>query len=281
MADISVSKFSTGTVQIRPQHVGPTKLPTLLWLLTARVWTKPRPINVYVVRHPLGNVVFDTDQDIASVRDPEYFPRGVVGWLYSRLAKFEISNDQTFAAGLQKLGLKPADISMAVISHLHQDHIGGLAEFAGTQTRVIAHEAELAATKHAGAVLDGYMQDHIFIPGLRFESPIFSALPAGRVPGFDTGWDVFGDGKLILLEVPGHTAGSIALLADDGEAPVLLVGDLTYDVNLLRQGKLPGVGKRAKLSEATAKVLTLASKRPKLVIAAAHDPNVVLPSEII
>src|SRR5215470_11039996 len=49
-----VSVISTGSVAIRPEHVGPTWKHTYLWLATSRRWTDPRPINVYVVEHRPG-----------------------------------------------------------------------------------------------------------------------------------------------------------------------------------------------------------------------------------
>src|SRR5262245_47671152 len=82
-----VCVVSTGTVQIRPEHVGPTRQNTYVWLLlTARRWTPPRPINAYVIEHQEGVVLFDTGQDMASVTDPRYFPGGPTGYLYDRLA---------------------------------------------------------------------------------------------------------------------------------------------------------------------------------------------------
>ena len=89
---------------------------------------RPRPINAYVIEHRDGLVLFDTGQDRASVTDPGYFPGGMTGALYDRLARFEIGPDETLSAGLGRLGYAAGDVKTAVISHLHQDHIGGLAE---------------------------------------------------------------------------------------------------------------------------------------------------------
>jgi N-acyl homoserine lactone hydrolase len=58
-----VSVLSTGTVQIRPEHVGPTRKSAYLRLASSRHWTQPRPINVYVIEHRDGLVLFDTGQD--------------------------------------------------------------------------------------------------------------------------------------------------------------------------------------------------------------------------
>jgi len=124
----AVSVISTGSVAIRPEHVGPTRKNLYVWLFTSRRWTAPRPINAYVIEHREGLVLFDTGQDRASVTDPAYFPGGLNGLVYSRLARFDIDPTQTLAAGLRRLGHGTGDVHTAVLSHLHQDHIGGLPE---------------------------------------------------------------------------------------------------------------------------------------------------------
>jgi N-acyl homoserine lactone hydrolase len=55
-----VSVLSTGAVDVRPQHVRSDGTPAPWWVLTSRVWTAPRPINVYVIDHADGLVLFDT-----------------------------------------------------------------------------------------------------------------------------------------------------------------------------------------------------------------------------
>jgi N-acyl homoserine lactone hydrolase len=48
----------------------------------------------------------------------------MTGFLYGRLARFEISPQATLGAGLDRLGYAAGDVKTVVISHLHQDHIG-------------------------------------------------------------------------------------------------------------------------------------------------------------
>lgn len=267
-----VSVISTGSVSIRPEHVGPTWKPAPLWLFTSRRWTEPRPINVYVIEHRDGLVVFDTGQNRASVTDPDYFPQGPAGLIYARLARFDIGPDQTLTAGLTKLGYRVADVDTAVISHLHQDHIGGLAELSAA--KLLVSNAEWEASNKARPEARGYLTSHIDLPGLAWQQVEPEPLADATIAPFTHGHDLFGDGSVVLLPTPGHTPGSQSmLLRRPDRPPLLLVGDLTYDTDLLIAGSVPGVGSNKYLRRTTAMVNALRGTHPDLVVLAAHDPN--------
>ena len=83
-----------------------------------------------------------------------------------------------------------------------------------------------------------------------------------------------GDGSLILLPTPGHTPGSMSMLVRDaGFPPLLLVGDLTYETDMLFRDQVPGTGNAEQLRSSFAKVRGLKEKLPSLVILPAHDPG--------
>jgi N-acyl homoserine lactone hydrolase len=268
----AVSVISTGTVQIHPEQPRGSRKPLYWWLLTSRRWTPPQPINVYVIEHARGLILFDTGQDRASVTDGTYFPGGPTGLIYSRLARFDIGEDDTLTAKLAILGYAPADVDTAILSHLHQDHIGGLAEL--TSANLLVSAAEWAELSRHGPELRGFLRSHIQLPGLRWRQVTMNPATDRGLAPFTESLDVMGDGSLILLPTPGHTAGSLSLLVRRANLPsLLLVGDLTYGADILQRGQVPGVGNRRQLARTSRKVLTLAEHEPGLVVLPAHDPT--------
>jgi N-acyl homoserine lactone hydrolase len=267
-----VSVVSTGAVQIRPDHVSSTWRPMFLWLLTSRQWTGPRPINAFVIEHRDGVVLFDTGQDRASVTEPDYFPGGIAKVLYDRLARFEISPEETLSAGLDRLGYAAGDVHTAVLSHLHQDHIGGLGELG--QADIVVSQTEWDTLSGPLPQMRGLMTRHIDLPGLRWKRIQPAPCDEPSLSHFAGSYDLFGDGSLMLLPTPGHTPGSMSLLVRQArQPPLMMVGDLTYDVHVFEDGHVPGVGSRRRLRAASAMVKTMRQQMPDLVILPAHDPG--------
>jgi N-acyl homoserine lactone hydrolase len=268
----AVSVVSTGTVEIHPEHAFGTRKPLYWWLLTSRRWLPPRPINAYVIEHTKGLLLFDTGQDRASVTDDSYFPGGFTGFLYDRLARFQIGEDETLAARLATLGYTPADVDTAILSHLHEDHMGGLPELRGAD--LLVAEAEWAELLRLAPEPRGFLRKHIQLPGLTWSKVGFEPTDDPALAPFTESLDVMGDGSLVLLPTSGHTPGSLSLLIRrQTRSPLLLVGDLTYAAELLERRQLPGVGSRRQLLQTTQKVLALKQRMPDLVILPAHDPT--------
>lgn len=268
-----VQVISTGTVDIHPQHAYGSKAPTYWWVLTSRKWLQNRPINVFVIEHGDGLVLFDTGQDRASVTDPDYFPSGPLGWFYDRLARFQIGPHETLPAQLHHIGYDVDDVKVVVLSHLHQDHIGGLRHLQAA--RIVIADSEYAMLDSPLDEARGVLSRHINIPGLVWDRVQFGPLDDPEVAPFTHGIDLMGDRSMLLLPTPGHTPGSLSMLVRrPGHDPLLMVGDLTYDAAAMEHDHaLPGVGSHRQIENSTRQVLDLKRRHPGLRILGAHDPD--------
>ena len=123
---------------------------------------------------------------------------------------------QTLPAQLGKAGVQPDQISMIGISHYHFDHVGQAAQF--PKAKLLIGKADLDALKSKPQPFGA--QKELLAPWLDGNAP------SEAVSGDK---DVFGDGSVTMLAMPGHTPGSTALLVRlPKTGPVLLSGDVVH-----------------------------------------------------
>src|SRR6266536_629896 len=162
--------------------------------------------------------------------------------------------------------------ALPILSHLHQDHIGGLRELKGADLLVSATEWD--ELSRFAPQPRGYLREHITVPGLTWQQFRFEPSGDPALAPFTESLDVMGDGSLVLLPTPGHTAGSVSLLVRrHARPPLLLVGDLTYAADLLDCRQVPGVAVVRELPRTPHAALALAERMPGLVVLPAHDPS--------
>lgn len=194
------------------------------------------PALVGVLRHPgEGVVLFDTG----------YAPRirlAAAGWpraLYPVVVPFSTSEATTARAALARLGIGPEEVRTVVVSHFHPDHLGGLRDF--PRARIVATgEAwrRVGQARGMGALRRGWLPDLLpadFRERLAlveaFEGPVFGPFPATH--------DLFGDGRLRLVPLPGHAAGQVGLLATLADRRVFFVADACWVSEGYRKPALP------------------------------------------
>jgi glyoxylase-like metal-dependent hydrolase (beta-lactamase superfamily II) len=187
---------------------------------TARLVERPEPIQVvlHVIRHPArGTFIVDTGVERA-VHDPERAAtRGLVANVMKVEEKLVVRTD--LATWLERSG----PLAGVFLTHLHLDHVMGLPDvppatplYAGPGETTPRSLQNIAMRASYGRLLRG----HAPLGEWRFEPDA-----AGR---FDGVVDVFGDGSLWALWVPGHTPGSTAFLVRTVRGPVLLTGDASH-----------------------------------------------------
>jgi len=160
------------------------------------------PVLSILLRHKQANVLFDTGCHPSVVENPQ----ARWGDMAKAVIPIMEANDNVIV-GLAAVGLTPDDIDVVVNSHLHPDHCGCNAFF--KKSTVIVHTLELEAAKAPGALARGYL-------AAEWEHPIpIEALSAER--------DLFGDGRVVLIALHGHTPGTIGALVALGRSGMFLL----------------------------------------------------------
>jgi N-acyl homoserine lactone hydrolase len=261
--------FSTGIGSIHTEHRYGTRLPQMWWVLFSRTWVEV-PINVFVLEHPEGLILFDAGVDTAVLTNPSYVDSAIGRFFMRRLFKLRLRPDETLTNKLAGLGFDAADVRKVVVSHLHFDHVGGIAEIPQADLLVSRNEWAQLSGRHPER--DFMFRDHVQRPDARWQLVDFEHTDDPALAPFGGCHDVMNDGSLMLLPTPGHTPGSISMLARmKGGAPVLLIGDLAYEAELLMKDQLPDTGDKAQLLASYAKVRALKQRLPELVILPSHD----------
>ncbi|MBS9718330.1 N-acyl homoserine lactonase family protein [Pseudohalocynthiibacter aestuariivivens] len=265
----SVSVLRSGDAEQHKEHRYGSKLPKLFWVFFGRSWV-PLPLQFFLIEHRDGPILFDTGIDPAVVTDPGYIKQAIGRFLLWRIFKFNVTEQDRADHVLERAGVAAGDIRTAVISHLHFDHVGGIAQF--PQAYLLVSAREWAILSEPNPEREWILREHIEIPSAKWTQITFEPTDDPLFSEFDGVYDVAGDGSMILLPTPGHTPGSISMLIrQDGWDPILLVADLTYETTLLEDNVVPGVGDRESLLASFAKVRRLKERLPDLKIAASHD----------
>lgn len=213
-------------------------------------WSPARlPVNAFAIEHRDGVCLFDAGQTARAAR-PGYLSR----WHpFLRLARFELGPEDEAAAQLQAMGIEPSDVRWVILSHLHTDHAGGLAPFAGCE--VLVTRAEWERATGLGGRLRGYLPQH-WPTGLEPRLLDFDGPPVGP---FVASLDLAGDGLLVVVPTPGHTPGHASLLVRGQEHSYLCAGDLV---------------KTAEELDRVSPDLASFCRRERIVVLAAHDDRV-------
>jgi N-acyl homoserine lactone hydrolase len=204
------------------------------------------PITCYLVRTDEAVVLFDTGVS----------PRAVPGLLRNdSMARF--TDADLLVHRLDALGLRPEDIDLVVISHLHFDHAGGAELF--PKSELVVQRDEYAAAHYPPPFFASfYYRRNFDLPGYRWR---LLDGDAELAPG------------LTVLRSDGHTPGHQSLLVElPSTGPVILSGDACYWLEHVEAERVPGVVWSPSAALQSIKRLKTLARLVRGRIFPAHDP---------
>ena len=170
--------------------------------------TRELTASCYLIRHGEDYLLWDTG-----------LPAALKGAATNDTDALSPTLDATIDEQLAEIDLTPADIGRIGISHYHFDHTGQAADFPDAELIIDAHDWDVLSSDPLPTFAEGFANPDLVKPWAN----------GGKLTTTQGDTDVFGDGSVTMLTMPGHTPGSTALLVQLAETgPVLLSGDVVH-----------------------------------------------------
>jgi len=206
------------------------------------------PLSMFFIDHPKGLVVFDTGLNMDNL--PEAMKKDV-----------QYTPDQRIDRQMARLGYRPEDVKYVILSHMHVDHVGGMAFF--PDATFIVRKEELRMAWWPESYEGGYFfLDYKDTRGYKYIQP-----------RDDEEVDVFFDGSLVLVDTRGHSRGHQSLIVNlQKSGRIVLAGDAVQVGENLTKGYLPGICWNSEMAVRSIEKLQHMQKEGMQIILG-HDPE--------
>jgi N-acyl homoserine lactone hydrolase len=192
------------------------------------------PVAFFLIKHPKGNVLFETGNNDKVIADPAYW-----GPLAQMLSPESRAPDLAIDTQLNKIGVKPSDINYVILGHMHLDHAGNVGKFPGAT--IVYQRDEIV---NAFWPKPGFGCCYITADFAMLRNDVGQNQPnKQKVIELNGDLDLFGDGSIYIHRNVGHTPGSqMAVIRLPKTGPVVLTSDTCYLMDNLQKDILPSVG---------------------------------------
>lgn len=231
------------------------------------------PVSSYLIEHPKGRILVDTGWHREMSPDGVYDRKAQIKSLGSiqlylvnqgRIAQGEAIDEQ-----LAKMGIMPADIDYVLLSHLDCDHANGLRQVSQAKHILVSRDEMEGSRK---GLIARIRFNRRWWKGVNLDLFDWNGTegPVGK------SFDLFGDGSIVLVNIPGHSAGLCAVKVKNADGRfVLLFSDGGYARKSWEQMITSGVCQDKKLQRQSLLWIREQSLLPECIESLAnHDPDV-------
>jgi glyoxylase-like metal-dependent hydrolase (beta-lactamase superfamily II) len=178
-----------------------------------------------LVRHADGDLLIDAGASSRFDEEIEDHPFAT-RW-HLALVQGPLAPSPRLPEALRAAGEEPERVRRVIVTHAHGDHLGGLGDLASAPGFLAPEELAWIAT------WEGHPSFHALPALARRLAGRLSAVPFvdARYEIFAKSWDVYGDGRVIVVPLFGHTPGSLGVIVNARpDLRVFHVGDAAHDV---------------------------------------------------
>lgn len=183
--------------------------------------------------------------------------------------------DKPVVSALQQLDAAGyAPVQQVIVSHSHWDHAGGVLDF--PEARIMASQDEMGTIAQPRPGAGGTWASQVSHAAIHWQPIVFQAVP---YKGYAHSLDLFHDGSVVLVPMPGHTAGSIGMFVTvDSGTCYFFIGDVAWKTAALQMGapkfwaaSLIVDRDRTQTQGSVERVRDVVRTYPALVVVPAHD----------
>lgn len=228
------------TVSLQFYQAGYCKHIEALCIKGGRWKVKQFPALVTLIHHPNhGYYLFDTGYSSRFFEETAHFPAKLYAWL----TPVSYTPENAIAHQLVKRALSPNKIQGIILSHFHADHIAALKDFPRA-TLYCQKEAytQLTIKSPMQKLIKGFLPGLLpidFIDRLSFIDTLPRVSLEKKLAPFDLAYDLFQDGSVLAIPLPGHAKGQIGLYCKTAKNDYFLVADACWDKSAFTQMRLP------------------------------------------
>ena len=258
-----IHAIQTGSVQIKSAQISARGhgLARRIAPLFDQNWSNWLPVYAFAIEHRDGVILVDSGSNAGLKSLPGWHP-------YFRLAvRFDIQREQEIGPQLRALGIAPQDVKTIVLTHMHIDHDGGLADFA--RSEVLVSPGELNGARGIAGQVRGYLPQR-WPPGFDPRPLALADEPYGPFP---KSWRLTADGTVIAIPTPGHTPHHLSVVVEDGDRAFVIAGDASYSESNMLTGRIDGVSGNEEEARATLVRLREFTASRASIYLPAHDPQ--------
>jgi glyoxylase-like metal-dependent hydrolase (beta-lactamase superfamily II) len=200
-------------------------------------WRKIRCHSIAVLlHHPKhGWTLFDAGYAPRILRATRRMPYR----LYRLATPLHLRAELAVVSQLAGLGLCSDDIRRIMISHFHADHVAGLRDFPRAEMIARASAYEDVKDLRGVRALRRAFLPHLMPSDFETRATLLPAFNGPSLPGLGPTHDLFGDGSLLLVELPGHAHGQIGMLANTERGKILFAADGCWLTRQIREQRPP------------------------------------------
>ena len=233
------------------------------------------PVSAYLVEHPKGRILVDTgwhrEMSPEGVYDRTAQIKSLGSYILYRINQGRVASDEAIDEQLAARGIKPSDLDYVLLTHLDCDHANGL-KLVGDAKHILVAWDELADSNLRKGLVERIRFQKRWWEGTRLEAFDWNGTegPVGK------SFDLFGDGSVVMVNIPGHSAGLCAVKVknEDGKY-VLLFSDGGYATRSWKEMITSGISQDKALQRRSLEWIREQSLSPDCVESLAnHDPEV-------